>query len=67
MISNATGEYTVTGLNPFTEYQFYVVVCTSVGCGTSEIVSATTFENGKLQYLDMLIFTMHNNTLLSLS
>ena len=46
--SNATGEYNIAGLNPFTEYQFYIMACNSAGCGISEIVAATTSENSKL-------------------
>lgn len=42
-----TLEYNVTGLLPFTTYNFSVMVCTSVGCVNSQLLVATTMEDGK--------------------
>ncbi|XP_030271338.1 usherin [Sparus aurata] len=33
--SDGPGNYTVTGLQPYTDYSFVLVACTAVGCGTS--------------------------------
>uniref|UniRef100_A0A1A7W9R6 Usher syndrome 2A (Autosomal recessive, mild) n=3 Tax=Nothobranchiidae TaxID=405002 RepID=A0A1A7W9R6_9TELE len=36
--------YTVTGLQPFTDYRFVLVACTSVGCGASESSTGRTLQ-----------------------
>ena len=41
------GNYTVGGLEPFTEYVFLVEACTSVGCNRSDVNSVITLESGK--------------------
>ena len=39
-------EYNVTGLLPFSEYTFSVVVCTAVGCVENPSVTTITREDG---------------------
>ena len=39
--------YNVTGLLPFTSYNFTVMVCTAVGCADSQVLAASTLEDGK--------------------
>ena len=46
-ISPPTIEYNVTGLVPFTEYQFSVLACTSAGCVESPLVTTMTLEDGE--------------------
>ena len=41
------GNYTVGGLEPFTEYVFLVEACTSVGCNRSDVNSVVTLESGE--------------------
>lgn len=41
------GSYNVSGLSPFTQYQFYVLVCNSAGCTQSNLIASTTLASGK--------------------
>lgn len=45
--STQTGSYVVSGLAPFTQYGFYMLVCNGAGCRSSNIVAQTTLESGK--------------------
>lgn len=53
-----TGSYVATGLTPYTLYSFYLLVCNSAGCSSSNIVQKTTLESGKYYslYKTVLIF-----------
>nr|XP_057944950.1 usherin isoform X3 [Doryrhamphus excisus] len=42
--TDAPGNYTVTGLQPFTDYTFVLVTCTAVGCGTSSPSTGRTLQ-----------------------
>lgn len=42
--TTTTGQFTVTGLTPFTEYSFFVEVCTEVACTNSSQTRNSTFE-----------------------
>ena len=47
--SNNDTNYTITGLDPYTNYSITVLACTSNGCGDqSDVVIGTTAEEGKL-------------------
>ena len=47
-ISSNDTDYTITGLNPYTNYSITVSACTSNGCGEqSDVVIETTAEEGK--------------------
>ena len=47
--SNNDTNYTITGLDPYTNYSITVLACTSNGCGDqSDVVIATTAEEGML-------------------
>ncbi|XP_044147224.1 usherin [Bufo gargarizans] len=37
-------QYTVSGLHPYTKYMFFLTVCTSVGCNSSEMASGYTLQ-----------------------
>ncbi|XP_069811529.1 usherin [Dendropsophus ebraccatus] len=37
-------QYTVSGLQPYTKYLFFLAVCTSVGCNSSEMASGYTSQ-----------------------
>ena len=39
--------YNVTDLQPFTSYNFSVMVCTSAACATSQQLLTSTLEDGK--------------------
>lgn len=39
--------YNVSGLSPFTQYQFYMLVCNSAGCTSSNLIASTTLASGK--------------------
>ena len=45
--STSIGNYTESGLSPFTSYGFFVMVCNTAGCASSNIVYNTTLESGK--------------------
>ncbi len=45
--ASETGSLTVTGLLPFTEYRYFLEVCTAAGCSNSEIVAVRTLEGGE--------------------
>lgn len=46
--SNNDTNYTITGLDPYTNYSISVLACTSNGCGDqSDVVIGTTAEEGK--------------------
>ena len=40
-------EYNVTGLLPYTDYQFSIQACTSAGCVEGPSVDVTTLEDGE--------------------
>ena len=41
--------YTITGLDPYTNYSISVIACTDNGCGNqSDVIIGTTEEEGKL-------------------
>nr|XP_061796460.1 usherin-like [Nerophis lumbriciformis] len=42
--TQAPGNYTVTGLQPFTDYTFVLVACTAVGCGASSPSTGRTLQ-----------------------
>ncbi|XP_075195246.1 usherin [Anomaloglossus baeobatrachus] len=42
--STGKKQCTVTGLQPYTQYLFFLTVCTSVGCNSSETVSGWTSQ-----------------------
>ncbi|XP_061670381.1 usherin isoform X4 [Syngnathoides biaculeatus] len=42
--TEAPGNYTVTGLQPFTNFTFVLVACTAVGCGTSSPSTGRTLQ-----------------------
>nr|XP_054587843.1 usherin [Nothobranchius furzeri] len=42
--TNGPKSYVVTGLQPFTDYRFVLVACTSVGCGASESSTGRTMQ-----------------------
>ena len=45
--SNNDTNYTITGLDPYTNYSITVLACTSNGCGDqSDVVIGTTAEEG---------------------
>ena len=47
--SNNNTNFTVTGLDPYTNYSITVIACTSNGCGNkSDVVIGTTEEEGEL-------------------
>ena len=47
--NNNDTNYTITGLDPYTNYSITVLACTSNGCGDqSDVVIGTTTEEGKL-------------------
>ena len=41
------GRHVVGGLDAFTEYEFLLEACTSVGCNRSESASVVTLESGE--------------------
>ena len=43
--------FTVTGLEPFTDYEFRVKASTSAGSGSSDWTPIKTFEDGKFETL----------------
>uniref|UniRef100_A0A672FK37 Usher syndrome 2A (autosomal recessive, mild) n=1 Tax=Salarias fasciatus TaxID=181472 RepID=A0A672FK37_SALFA len=43
-VTDGARNYTVTGLQPFTEYTFVLVACTAVGCGSSLPVTEYTLQ-----------------------
>ena len=45
--SSSVGSYTVLDLSPFTSYGFFVRVCNTAGCASSNAVFNVTFESGK--------------------
>ena len=48
LINNTeTSSHVATGLTPHTLYSFYLLVCNSAGCSSSNIVQKTTLESGK--------------------
>ena len=48
LINNTeTGSYVAMELTPYTLYSFYLLVCNSAGCSSSNIVQNTTLESGK--------------------
>ena len=50
-ITNNDTNYTITGLDPYTNYSITVIACTSNGCGNeSNVVIGTTAEEGELWY-----------------
>ncbi|XP_061132682.1 usherin [Syngnathus typhle] len=42
--TEAPGNFTLTGLHPFTDYTFVLVACTAVGCGTSSPSTGRTLQ-----------------------
>lgn len=46
-VSPPSTKYNVTGLLPFTNYQFSVLACTAGGCVQSPPVGIMTLEDGK--------------------
>ncbi|XP_051920397.1 usherin isoform X1 [Hippocampus zosterae] len=42
--TEAPGNFTLTGLQPFTDYTFVLVACTAVGCGTSSPSAGRTLQ-----------------------
>ncbi|XP_077569166.1 usherin [Stigmatopora nigra] len=42
--TQAPGNYTATGLQPFTDYTFVLVACTAVGCGASSPSTGRTLQ-----------------------
>eukprot|EP00118_Oscarella_pearsei_P005184 m.23504 g.23504 ORF g.23504 m.23504 type:complete len:5054 (+) comp28492_c0_seq1:2267-17428(+) len=42
--STQAGQFRVTTLNPFTEYEFFVEVCTNAGCANSSTAKNRTFD-----------------------
>ena len=59
--SSLPGSSVVAGLEPFTEYGFIVVACTSAGCNQSEVGSGFTGENGKFTGVDSMCMCVVNN------
>lgn len=57
--------YNVTGLQPFTNYQFSVLACTAAGCVENSPVDIMTLEDGKSQY--MILITTLKEIILSQS
>ena len=54
-----TNYYTVQGLNPFTEYEFYVVAVSAIGRGLASTATfVTTGETGKYRVFCRAAFTM---------
>ncbi|XP_073409429.1 usherin [Dendrobates tinctorius] len=42
--STGNKQYTVSGLQPYTQYLFFLAVCTSVGCNSSDTASGCTSQ-----------------------
>ncbi|XP_028328840.1 usherin isoform X1 [Gouania willdenowi] len=43
--TNGPKNYTMTGLQPYTEYSFVLVACTTTGCGTSSPTTGQTLQS----------------------
>ena len=55
-INNTDTSYTITGLDPYTNYSISVVACNVNGCGNqSDVVIGTTEEEGMLNFHTKLV------------
>lgn len=64
-VSPSFTTYNVTGLLPFTNYQFSVLACTAAGCVENPPVDFMTLEDGKKDWY-MMGIKRHNSTQFSL-
>ena len=54
--NNNDTSYTITGLDPYTNYSISIIACTNNGCGNqTDVITATTEEEGMV-YFGIVIF-----------